>query len=67
MLKHGKDITKIREQFRKKALDLEKSTVVLEDGINNEEINKVQTLAIKMERGYFKGRVLIPKTEDTIP
>ena len=36
MLKYGKDITKIREQFRKKALDIEKSTVVLEDGLNNE-------------------------------
>ena len=70
MLKHGQDITQIRDQLRAKALELERSDAEHQpdqqmdeqslqlDQALQQDISKVGSLAARMNRGYFNSKVL---------
>ena len=52
--KQAKQITDIRAQLRRKALELEEKQYALVD----QSVVDIWKLAAKIQRGYFKGKVL---------
>ena len=63
----------MRSQLRTRALELDQNLMepsVADSnmlGGHQEEVQKVSKLAAKMQRGYFKGKVLAPQLHDELP
>jgi len=65
LLKYGQELKHIRERLRQKALSLEAGEQNLE--AEAQGLQAVHNLAARMQRGYFKGKVLQPKAVGDFP